>query len=704
MSLSPPMLRARLTDTQLRRIGFGIIGAIVAILVTSIAIDISNGSTASVLESLVIGTAFGFVLTISIRAQPRNGAVWTMMWAAFFGSVGDTARTIGEAVSELSFSAIELGAVTASPSSIEPLAALGFSFTSVAWLPGAFLLAIHLLILFPNGEAPSVRWRRVAWAATLMLGVMVVAGLIYTAPWVDTPYDEIFENDLSPGLFSVLMMPLMAAALATVVQLIRRYRASSGEERLQYRWVTWALAIYVVNIFSFGLVPDAIASFISTATLANIAVAVGIAITRYGLYSIDIVISRSVTYGALAVFIGGVYIVLVAGIGEMLGRESSFGLSIAATVVVAMAFEPARRWVERRANRLVYGNRATPYEVLARFSRRAAEMSDEELLERIPHLIVDGTGASTAALWVRSDDGFRAASSWPDAATSRILSDGEGFEDPDADYSVPVFHDGELLGGISLVKARGETITPGEEDLLANLAGGMGLALRNTRLTAQLRQQVKDLVRSRDRIVSAADQARRSLEHDLDSGPQQQLVAVKVKLGPTRLLAEKAGAEKSARILADIEAQADDAIQAVRDFAGGVYPPLLEAEGLGVALGQQTRRVALPVSVDADGIGRYPRDVEAAVFFSVLEALQNTAKYAEASLAEVVLTEQDGDLVFEVRDDGKGFDTNMVRAGIGLNGIADRIDTVGGSWRFNSNPGSGTIISGVVPVSDGGSA
>jgi signal transduction histidine kinase len=170
------------------------------------------------------------------------------------------------------------------------------------------------------------------------------------------------------------------------------------------------------------------------------------------------------------------------------------------------------------------------------------------------------------------------------------------------------------------------------------------------------------------------------------------------------LLAEKAGAEKSARILADIEAQADDAIQAVRDFAGGVYPPLLEAEGLGVALRQQTRRVALPVSVDADGIGRYPRDVEAAVYFSVLEALQNTAKYAEASLAEVVLTEQDGDLVFEVRDDGKGFDTNMVRAGIGLNGIADRIDTVGGSWRFNSNRGSGTIISGVVPVSDGGSA
>ena len=261
-----------------------------------------------------------------------------------------------------------------------------------------------------------------------------------------------------------------------------------------------------------------------------------------------------------------------------------------------------------------------------------------------------------------------------------------------------VFHDGELLGGISLTKGRGESITPTEEELLANLAGGLGLALRNTQLTEQLRKQVRDLKRSRDRIVSAADQARRSLEHDLDSGPQQQLVAVKVKLGPTRVLAEKSGAVKTAQILADIEAQAGDAIQAVRDFAAGIYPPLLGAEGLAVALGHQTRRAALPIAVHSNGIGRYPRDVEAAVYFTVLEALQNTAKYADASGAEVSLSERNGDLLFEVRDDGRGFDTGAVRPGIGLNGIADRIDTVGGAWRITSYPGTGTVVSGSVPV------
>lgn len=244
------------------------------------------------------------------------------------------------------------------------------------------------------------------------------------------------------------------------------------------------------------------------------------------------------------------------------------------------------------------------------------------------------------------------------------------------------------------------TTAPPERELLANLAGGLGLTLRNSQLTSALRQQVKDLQRSRDRVVSAADEARRSLEHDLDSGPQQQLVAVKVKLGPVRKLAEQAGATKTAEVLADIESQAGDAIQAVRDFAAGIYPPLLGAEGLVVALSQETHKAALPVELDTNGVGRYPRDVEAAVYFSILEALQNTAKYAQAASAVVRLSEQNGDLRFEVRDDGQGFDTATVRRGVGLNGIGDRIDTIGGTWSISSTPGRGTSVTGSVPVRD----
>jgi signal transduction histidine kinase len=435
----------------------------------------------------------------------------------------------------------------------------------------------------------------------------------------------------------------------------------------------------------------------------GIPMAIAMAVLRHGLFDIDIIISRSLTFGVLAVFIGVVYVGIVVGVGELFGggEGSGFGLSVVATAVVAMGFQPVRVRVERWANRLVYGKRATPYEVLASFSHRATDESDEDVLARIPRLIVDGTGAVGAVVWVRSGGGFRAASTWPEADSTRRLPGGDGgFMDSDADVSLPVFHDGELLGGISMVAARGGAITPPELELVENLADGLGLTLRNAQLTAALRRQVKDLQRSRDRIVSAADAARRSLEHDLDSGPQQQLVAVKVKLGPVRKLAEDAGATRTAGLLADIESQAGDAIQAVRDFAAGVYPPLLGAEGLAVALTHETRKAAVPVHLEAHDVGRYPRDIESAVYFSILEALQNTAKYAEASQATVRLTARNGDLRFEVSDDGRGFDPTTIRPGAGLSGIADRIDTIGGTTTITSTPGTGTTITGSIPVSD----
>ncbi|MBT8215647.1 MAG: hypothetical protein KJO17_02210, partial [Acidimicrobiia bacterium] len=474
-------------------------------------------------------------------------------------------------------------------------------------------------------------------------------------------------------------------------------RASGGAERLQYRWVTWALALLVLQTLFGFFVPGDLGPLVSTLVIANIAVAFGIAITKYGLYNIDVVVSRSFTYGALAAFIAGVYVAVVVGVGEVIGSDASFGLSIAATILVAILFQPVRRRVSRWANRLVYGKRATPYEVLVQFSRRSSELPDEELLDRVPHLIVEGTGASRATLWVKTGAGFRTAAQWPEDEPARTFR-ANRFGDPEADFSLPIFHDGDLLGGISLEKQPGETVTPVEETLLGNLASGLGLALRNARLTAQLRRQVDELEASRERVLAAADEARRGLEKDLDSGPQQQLVALKVKLGPTRKLAERAGAEKTAALLAQLEVDAGDAIQAVRDFAGGIYPPLLEAEGLSVAITQQARKAALPVRVHSNGVGRFPRDIEAAVYFAVMEALQNTAKYADAGSASVTLAADGGALAFEVRDDGRGFDLATVDGGAGLTGMADRLDTIGGRLHIDAAPGRGTVVSGSIPL------
>ncbi len=582
-----------------------------------------------------------------------------------------------------------------------------------AWL--LWLFPVFLLLLtFPTGRLLSPRWR---WAPILML-VMTAVFLFLGAfgpligpqtgshTWmIRNPVG--FLADFADILFVPWFLGLLTLVVGGVAAMIMRYRRSAEVERAQIKWVLVSFVLFAIAYVALFLTnvwnaPSLATQVLLVVGVAGIPVSITVAVLRFHLFDIDIIISRSLSFGVLVVFIGGVYVGIVVGLGALLDRVggSGFGLSVVATAVVALGFQPVRVRVERWANRLVYGKRATPYEVLARFSHRAAEESDEDVLGRIPRLIVDGTGAQEAALWVRTGGGFRTVSVWPDTASERVLEGASAFEDPDGDVSLPVVHDGELLGGVSLVAARGGSITPPELELVASLADGLGLTLRNSQLTGQLRRQVKDLQRSRDRVVSAADEARRSLEHDLDSGPQQQLVAVKVKLGPLRRMAEQVGAERTAVVLADIEAQASDAIQAVRDFAAGIYPPLLGAEGLAVALGQEVHKAALPVELEVDGVGRYPRDVEAAVYFSILEALQNTAKYAEASQAIVRLRQRDGDLRFEVVDNGRGFDPAAITRGAGLNGIADRIDTIGGTSTITSTPGNGTTISGTVPIRD----
>ena len=145
-----------------------------------------------------------------------------------------------------------------------------------------------------------------------------------------------------------------------------------------------------------------------------------------------------------------------------------------------------------------------------------------------------------------------------------------------------------------------------------------------------------------------------------------------------------------------------DALDDLRDLARGIYPPLLADKGLAAALEAQARKAAVATTVDVDGIGRYPQEVEAAVYFCALEALQNVAKYAEASSASVRLTQRDGDLVFQIEDDGRGFDAAVAGRGSGLQGMADRLDAIGGTLTVRSTVGEGTLVSGSIGVGEAG--
>ena len=221
--------------------------------------------------------------------------------------------------------------------------------------------------------------------------------------------------------------------------------------------------------------------------------------------------------------------------------------------------------------------------------------------------------------------------------------------------------------------------------------------LRNARLADQLRDRMSELRASRKRIVAAADGERRRLERNIHDGAQQQLVALAVmtRLAETTLDGDMEGARAMV-----VQAQADaiGALENLRDLARGIYPPLLAELGLAAALAAQARRSPVPVTMAADGLRRYPQETEAAVYFCVLEALQNVAKYAGAAGAAVTLLSGDDALEFSVTDDGAGFDTGSGGTGSGLQGMADRLAAVGGELQIQSQPGHGTTVTGRLPA------
>jgi signal transduction histidine kinase len=261
---------------------------------------------------------------------------------------------------------------------------------------------------------------------------------------------------------------------------------------------------------------------------------------------------------------------------------------------------------------------------------------------------------------------------------------------PSGEHGVEVRHQGELLGALSVAMPLSDPMNSSKAKLVLDLAAQAGLVLRNVRLLEELRA-------SRRRIVTAQDERAKALERNLHDGAQQQLVALAVK---QRLAATvvRRDPDRAAQMLEELQTETAAALENLRDLARGIYPPLLADKGLAAALESQARKAAVPTTVESDGIGRYPQEVESAVYFCTLEALNNVAKYAEASRAEISLAQHDGGLTFTVADDGVGFDADTKAYGTGLQGMRDRLDAIGGTLEVRSQPGRGTTVTGRVSV------
>src|SRR5215469_7687867 len=583
----------------------------------------SSGGVANLAVPVV-----GFVLA---SRRPGNRVGWLFLVAALTLGLGGFSAAYG------------LHALVAAPGSWPAGRAFAWFSSWIYVIPLAMLAFVFLL--FPSGRLRSRRWRPVAWFVGGAFALIEVDLVVNATRFWPDPFSPVSQAGDPLGLASVLTA--LAALVVGVVAVVVRFARSAGEERLQLKWFAAAALLVVITFIASVLINSVVVNVLNNLAFLCLWAAIGVAVLKYRLYEIDIVISKAVLYGALAVFITAVYAGLVVGVGTLAGGRDSPLLAALAAAVVAVAFQPARQWAGRLANRVVYGRRATPYQVLSDFARRiGSAYSHQDVLPQMAQTVAAGTGAGQVVVWLRVDDQLHpVASSGGSPPAVPPPADGLSVEGqampsmPDADMSVPVVHG--------------------------------------------------------DDLVAAQDEARRRLERNLHDGAQQDLVALSIK---ARLGTTVEALPQAKEIFGELQADAAGALENLRDLARGIYPPLLADLGLAAALNAQAAKSTVPVAVEAGGIGRFGQDTEAAVYFCCLEALQNTAKYAHATHARICLQAQNGTLRFTVSDDGTGYDARHTPLGSGQRNMADRLAALGGRLEVLSTPGQGTTITAQLPT------
>ena len=664
----------------------------IALALTGTAISLLSGNIddwwaghQGVATMITVGLCL--VVWLVIPRQPRNASIWATATAPL-GAVVVVASAVAPFLADADASSLRYPNYV--PAEHPASVAIVFMIAETSSHLGVFIPLTFGLLLFPTGSLPGLRWRWVAWWAAVSLTAVVAAYVVAQRPsFAGSPEDW--------SVLGVAQFALLVAMLLAVIAVLVRFRDARGDVRQQCKWVLWGGAVAAI-LFGTGMTlagsaVDAMSPILVFVGFAALVSSYGVAIVRYRLYDVDLVISRTIVYALLAAIITGAYVGVVVGVGRLLGTggEPDTILAIATTAAVAAAFQPLRRRLQRFVDRLVSGRRATPHEVLSEFTRLVSA-NDDRLLDLVARSLVDGTGANRAEVWVRIEGEAIRAVAWP--------PDDETDERSPLDRAtrVPIEHGGIELGELVLSAGPGQRISDDDRMLAEQVASGMGLALANRTLTGTLERRVVELRDSRRRLVALQDETRRRLERDLHDGAQQQLVALRVKLGLARKIAQADGATRTDDALARLADDADRVVEDMREFARGVYPPLLEAEGLRAAIRALGRRSPVPVTIHTDGLGRYERDVESTVNICVTEALRNVVEHGGPCRAVVTLGQSNGVVDFEVSDDGRGFDVGTTVRGAGLTSMADRIDALAGTLQVRSTPGGGTRIAGSIPV------
>ena len=660
-------------------------------LVATAVLGLLGGQLSGTAVDVGTGLAWYLAGALAYMARPTNRAAWLLLITVTALTIG---KCIGNAIALASMTRPELAHDWAAVVLVD---AAGWAVTAAG---------VAVFAMFPDGKYQRRYERWIVRSVPLAFLPLVVLYLL-GSPRIGTSQFGWVSLDAASPLYVRGLDPVGAVAGAVIgatllvvvpalAVLLLRYRRFGAEQRRQIKWPLYALSVSAISVVVLALAPGppaipfwiAAVQYVGTMALLPAGLALGIVMHR-GL-DIDDVIRRSVVYGALWAVIAAAYVVVAAALGVAVGQRVPLALAVLLAIVATLFFQPARRRLERFADRVVFGPRLSGYELISQLGMRLqSTVAPEDVAGSVAATIQAGLGASWVRVMLDRPERMPIASAGTDP--------GYGV----AELSAPLVHGDRIVGVIECGPKTEGRYNSADQELLNTLGRQAALAIRNSQLAGELSQSVDELAASRARLVQAEELERRRLERDLHDGVQQELVGVLARLGLARnqLRRDRALAEATLR---EAQIDAQRALESLQELARGIHPAILTDRGLVEAVEERATRMPIPVEVHANGLGggaRFPLEMEGAAYFFVSEGLANIVKYASATRAFVRFHTEPGRLVVEVQDDGRGFDPAMVKKS-GLRGLEDRISALGGRVEVVSRPGQGTELRAVLPMSE----
>jgi signal transduction histidine kinase len=659
-------------------------------LVAVAVLDLRGGQLSGAAVDVGTGVAWYLAAALCYMARPANRAAWLFLLVATLLEIG---KGIGAAVS---LTATANPDVTHAWAAVVVVDAAGWAVTAAG---------VALFVTFPDGkyQRSYERWIvRVLPPAFLPLQLLQLVGSSRVGTsqfgWLtlDAP-SPIYVRGLD--LVGVSAGALMDANILVVVPalglLLLRYRRFGDQQRRQIKWPLYAVALSAISvvILAFGAGPPAIpfwvaaVQYIGTQALLPVGLAMGIVVYK-GL-DIEDVIRRSVVYGVLWALIAAAYVFVAAAFGIAVGQRVPLALAVLLAIAAALLFQPARRRLERLADRLVFGHRLSGYELISHLGVR---LQTAAAPEDVAGSVAAAVEAGLRARWVRVT--LNRPHPTPVATAGNAGSDGETVH-----LSAPLIHDDHTIGVIECGPKVESSYEDADQELLNNLGRQAALAIRNSQLSAELSDRLEELAASRARLVQAEEAGRRRLERDLHDGVQQELVGVLARLGLARNQLKR-DPQLAEATLRDVQVDAQRALEGLQELARGIHPAILTDRGLVEAVAERATRMPIPVEIHANGIGmgaRFPLELEGAAYFFVSEGLANILKYSAATRVHVRFHSSGSQLVIQVEDDGRGFEPSRVKLS-GLRGLQDRVEALDGRMDVSSRPGHGTQLRAQLPL------